>query len=173
VDTDDPKNVTNILCKTMTEDSGTWKALAYLEECKSQYSGFDYHVCCYDKEGMPNSILWMDSQMPSNLIHLGDILCLDVQKHQYNCSGFPYCSPIAKDGDFHAAQCAESIIVEKTDEVYAWILKSMKALEPRWDMSKLWIIFGDQHVSRVILQKLNIEESGTLCGDYYHLYNKV
>jgi hypothetical protein len=44
VDTDDPiihKNVTNILRKIMTEDLGTWKALAYLEECKSQYPGFD------------------------------------------------------------------------------------------------------------------------------------
>jgi hypothetical protein len=29
--------------------------------------------------------------------------------------------------------------------VYAWILKSMKDVEPRWDMSKLRIIFGDQH----------------------------
>ena len=125
VNTDDPiirKNVTNILRKIMTEDSGTWKALAYLQECKSQYPGFDYRVH-YDKDGMPTSILWMDSRMRSNLIRFGDILCLDVQKRQYNRSGFPYCSPVAKDDDFHAAQCAESIIVEETDEVYAWILK--------------------------------------------------
>jgi hypothetical protein len=88
VDTDDPiiqKNVTNILRNNMTEDSGTWKALAYLEECKTQYQGFDFRVC-YDKEGMPNSILWMDSRMRSNLIRFGDIICLDVQKRQYNCS---------------------------------------------------------------------------------------
>jgi hypothetical protein len=57
--------------------------------------------------------------------------------------------------------------------VYAWILKSMKDVEPRWDMSKLRIIFGDQHVSTVLLQKLNIQESCTLRGDYYHIYNKV
>jgi hypothetical protein len=135
----------------MTRDLGTWKALAYLEECKSQYLGFDFRVH-YDKEGMPNSILWMDSRtMRSNPIRFGDILCLDVQKCQYNCSGFPYCSPVAKDDDFHAAQCAKSRIVDETDEVYAWILKSMKDVEPRWDMSKLQIIFGDQHVNTVLI----------------------
>ncbi len=49
----------------------------------------------------------------------------------------------------------------------------MKDVEPRWDMSKLRIIFGDQHISTILLEKLNIQESCTLQGDYYHLYNKV
>jgi hypothetical protein len=93
------------------------------------------------------------------------LLCLNVQKRQYNHSGFPYCSPVAKDNNFRAAQTTESIIIEETEEVYAWILKSMKDIEPRWDMSKNRIHFGDQHVSTVLLQKLNIQESCTLQGD--------
>jgi hypothetical protein len=70
VDTDDPiirKNVTNILRKIMTEDSGTWKALAYLEECKSQYPGFDFCVC-YDSEGKEIGFIWkhLDCQNQAN-----------------------------------------------------------------------------------------------------------
>jgi hypothetical protein len=50
VDTSDPiirKNVTNILHKIMTEDSGTWKALAYFEECKLQYPGFEVLISMF------------------------------------------------------------------------------------------------------------------------------
>jgi hypothetical protein len=66
VDTDDPiihKNVTNILRKIMTEDLGTWKALAYLEECKSQYPGFDFRVH-YNKESI-RCLAWCE---PTHLI---------------------------------------------------------------------------------------------------------
>ena len=46
-------------------------------------------------------------------------------------------------------------------------------MEPSWSLKDIRLIFADQFVTNSLLVKLGIENSCTLRGDYYHLYNEV
>ena len=175
VDTDDPmitKNINHILRKVMKEDSGTWKAIDYLRELKRINPNLDFKVA-YDSDGAPEGILWMTKVMRTNVIRYGDIISLDMQKRQYNRMGFPFCSPVCKDGENNVVPAAESIVIEESDSMYIWIFKAMQEIEPRWDIRNLRYIFADQGIGKNVLSKLKIDQTCTLRGDYYHLYTQV
>ena len=175
VDTDDPlisKNINYILRKVMKEDSGTWKAIDYLRELKKVDRDLNFRVA-YDSDGAPEGILWMTKMMRTNVIKYGDIISLDMQKRQYNRMGFPFCSPVCKDGENNVAPAAESIVIEESDSMYIWIFKAMQEIEPRWDIRNLRYIFADQGIGKKVLSQLKIDQSCTLRGDYYHLYTLV
>jgi hypothetical protein len=52
----------------------------------------------------------------------GTVLCLDVQKQQYNSSGRPYIAPCVEDNEMKVAVAAESIVTEENREYYVCIL---------------------------------------------------
>ena len=48
----------------------------------------------------------------------------------------------------------------------------MQALEPRWSLSNIQIIYGDGLVSQKLITNLGIAETCLLHGDFYHLYKE-
>ena len=98
---------------------------------------------------------------------------LDAQQRQFNSSGFPYISPVLHDDEGKIAQGAESIVIEESHEVYAWVLTEMARLEPRFRLDKIRIIFADMGITNTLLHKLSIHDTCLLRCDYWHLMNKV
>ena len=72
-------NFLAILRKVMQDDSGTWKAIGYLNELKIKMPGTDFRVR-YDECHLPDAIVWMTPFMKNNLVRYGDVLYLDAQK---------------------------------------------------------------------------------------------
>jgi hypothetical protein len=58
--------------------------------------------------------------------------------------------------------------VEESTDSYHWILQLMQEMEPRWNVSKLQILFGDHKVTSSLMASLGIQETCLLRGDYYH-----
>ena len=172
---DDPfvdQNFTAMLRKIMQEDSGTWEAVGLMDKLKVSSPGFDYRIK-KDTNGLPTGIMYMTAQMRTHARRYGSVLCLDAQKRQYNSSGWPYIAPVVKDNEMKVAVAAESIVTEETHEYYIWILQCMVQIEPRFQLCDVRIIFADQKITPTVLNKLGIESTCTLCGDFYHLLHEV
>ena len=71
------------------------------------------------------------------------------------------------------SQGCEAIVIEESIEMYAWILKEMNRLEPRFHLNKIRYIFSDQKVTNSLLIQLGIEKSCTLRCDCWHMMNEV
>jgi hypothetical protein len=171
MDLDDPivhENFTEILRKVMQEDSGTWDALRYLDLIKGRHPGFDFRIKL-DSHGRPEAIMWMFPHQRRNLLRFGHNLFLDGQKRQYNTYGWPYIGPVVKDAEMMVQTCAESICIEESNRIYAWVLKSMSEIESAFELKNVRIIFADQLISDAVLVELGMKETCTLRCDYYHL----
>ena len=68
---------------------------------------------------------------------------------------------------------AEYIVVEESLKTYKWVLESMCDMEPRFDLSNIKIIFGDQLITHGLLVSLGIRDTCLLRPDFYHLTNEV
>jgi hypothetical protein len=174
-DLDDPfikQNISLMLRRIMAEDSGTWEAITFMDDLKVAAPGFDYRIM-KDEEGRPIGLMYMTAQMRYHARRYGTVICLDAQKRQYNSSGWPYIAPVVKDNEMKVAVAAESIVTEETHGFYIWILQSMAAIEPRFKLSDIRIVFADQKITPTVLQDLGIEDTCILRGDFYHLLNEV
>ena len=67
----------------------------------------------------------------------------------------------------------ESIIMEGSHETYAWVLKSVLKMEPKYFTAELHLIFADQKITPRFLHDMGIQDSCTLCGDNHHLLDEV
>jgi hypothetical protein len=172
---DDPmqkQNLTALLRTAMQNGQETWDALGYLREIKKTNPGFDFRVK-YDAFKRPEGLCWMLPEMRCDLLRFGNILFLDSQKRQYNSYGWPYIGPVVKDSEMQVRCVAESIIVEESHRMYVWVTEMLADMEPRYKLSSIKIIFGDQALTDGILVDLGIKETCTLRGDYHHLINEV
>jgi hypothetical protein len=113
--------------------------------------------------------MWMFPHQQRNLLRYGHTLFLDGQKKQFNEFGWPYIGPVIKDSEFKVQTCAESICIEESIKVYAWIVKSMCEIESRFNILDFRIIYADQLISDAVLVELGIQDTCTLRCDYYHL----
>jgi len=168
---DDPLIRTNfnaMLHEIMAEDSTTWEALAFVRRCKRNMIGFDFRIRL-DAKHRPNGLVYMTPMMRSNLLRFGDILFLDAQKRGHNSYNWPYIGPVIKDHNLKIGLVAESIVIAEDLDTYAWILRSMSEMEPRWKLADIRVIFGDQFITPTLLINLGIQNSCLLRGDYYHL----
>ena len=156
----------------MQEDSSTWDALRFLDQMKATNPGFDFRVK-YDAHGRPEGVCWMLPEMRSDLLRFGNCLFLDSQKRQFNTVGWPYIGPVIKDSEMQVRCVAESICVEESHRMYVWITQMLVQMEPRFNVTSVKIIFGDQALTDQILYDLGIEDTCILRGDYYHLINEV
>ena len=84
-----------------------------------------------------------------------------------------YIGPALKDNDMKVCLGAESIVVEESLNSYKWVLESMCQMEPRFHLSQVRIIFGDQLISQGLLVSMGIEDTCLLRPDFYHLTNEV
>jgi hypothetical protein len=166
------QNLTALLRKVMQEDSSTWDALRFLDQMKESNPGFDYRVK-YDAFGRPEAVCWMLPEMRSDLLRFGNCLFLDSQKRQYNTVGWPYIGPVVKDSEMQVRCVAESICLEESHRMYVWIILMLVEMEPRFTLSFIDIIFGDQGLTDQILIDLGISLTCILRGDYHHLINEV
>lgn len=172
---DDPllqQNVTNLLRHILSTDAGTWHAISFLEKIKVASPGFDFRLK-RDDNGSPEGVCWITPEMRSDLLRYGSILFLDAQKKQYNSLGWPYIGPCVKDCDMKVRVVTECLIVGETHEAYIWVMEQIVDMEPRFELGGIKLIFADQFLSEKLLLHLNIAETCTLRGDYYHLLNEV
>jgi hypothetical protein len=175
IDLDQPithQNYTTMLRRCMQEGSSTWVALKFLDELKVTLPGFDYRMK-RTIDGYPEGIVWMTPEMKKNICRYGQVLFLDGQKRQYNRMNWPYIGPALKDNEMKVCLGAESIVVEESLKTYKWVLESMCDMEPRFDLSNIKIIFGDQLITHGLLVSLGIRDTCLLRPDFYHLTNEV
>ena len=95
------------------------------------------------------------------------------EKNQYNIVNWPYCGIIIKDHEMRIGLVCEFLGIGEDLDAYAWIIRMLAIMEPRWLVSNLKIIFGDQLITDGLLNRLDIKHTCLLRGDYYHLMNEV
>ena len=164
-------NLNDMYRKVMENDSNTWSALQFLNQCKKTINGFDFRIL-RGKAGNPTALLYMTSRMRYNLIRYGNIIFLDAQKRKYNTLNWPYIGPVIKNSDNRIGVTCEAIVTSEDNDTYAWVFKSMVSIEPRWSLKKLQILYGDKLITKKLLNNLNIESTCILHGDYYHLFKE-
>ena len=92
----------------MVNDDATWTALSYLQECKNTLPDFDYQIH-YGLDGLPDCIMYITSEMRSNLLRYGDIFFLDAQKRAFNATGWPYIGMALFNNKMMVCVCCEAI----------------------------------------------------------------
>jgi hypothetical protein len=95
-------------------------------------------------------------------------------KKEYNELVWPYIGPKVKDGEMKIWQVAKCIGIEEKLDVYQFVVQSLASIETNWSLEKLWIIFGDQFLTKARLENPGIVQTCTLkwC-DYHHIVNKA
>ena len=96
-----------------------------------------------------------------------------MKKTQYNIVNWPYCGIVIKDHEMRIGLVCEFLGIGEDLDAYAWIIRMLAIMEPRWLVSNLKIIFGDQLITDGLLNRLDIKHTCLLRGDYYHLMNEV
>ena len=156
----------------MLNDDTTWKALSYLQKCKNELPGFDYQIH-YAKDGKPDGLMHMTLEMKHNLLRYGDVMFLDAQMRAFNKLGWPYVGLSLRNNDNQVCVCCEGILNGETNDFYTWMIQTLAILENRWNVANIQMIFADGAITNALLVNLNIEETCTLHGDYYHLFKEV
>lgn len=171
-DPESTKVLTSLLRKVMQEDGSTWEAIRYLDELKIPNPGLDYRIKL-DSHGRPEAVCYILPEMRQDLLRFGDSLFLDSQKRQFNSMNWPYIAPCVKDQDMKVRVVCESICVEESTRMYSWVVKMLNEMEPRFQLSNIRFIFGDQGITQSLLETLGIDQSCTLRGDFHHLIDEV
>ena len=165
-------NYLSVLRDVMQNGTTTWHALGFLRKMQSIQPGLSYRLR-YDENQLPDAIMWMTPDMKNNLIRYGDVMFLDAQKNEYNHFGWPYIGITLMNGSNRICVCTEAIVTSEDLNVYAWILKTMSELVPRFSLSRIRIIFGDQFLKASLIERLGISDTVTLRCDYWHMKNQV
>jgi hypothetical protein len=171
-DPESTKVLTSLLRKVMQEDGSTWEAMRYLDELKIPNPGLDYRIKL-DSHGRPEAVCYILPKMRQDLLRFGDSLFLDSQKRQFNSMNWPYIGPCVKDQDMKVRVVCESICVEESTRMYAWVVRMLNEMEPRFSLHNIRLIFGDQGITQTLLETLGIDQSCTLRGDFHHLIDEV
>ena len=175
INTDDPivkVNLRELFQNIIQEDNNSWKAISLLKLTKETCLGFDYRIH-YNDDGVPDGFMWMSPGMRNDLIPFHDIFYLDAQCRQLNKSMFPYISPIVTNSENQLAQTSEGLFIEEFIPCYTWVFKMMSEMEPKFQLRKIRIIFGDGKITNKLLDNLGIDQACILHGDYYHLIDEV
>ena len=115
----------------------------------------------------------MTPMMRWNLLRYGVILFLDMKKNQYNVFNWPYCGIVIKYHKMMIGLVCEFLGIGEDLDAYAWIIRMLAVMEPRWCLPSIKIIFGDQLITDGLLNRLDIKHTCLLRGDYYHLMREV
>jgi hypothetical protein len=165
LDMDDPVlqvNLRNLLEKCMLEDSSTWRAVSFLESTRDIVQRFEFAIQP-NSEGAPIAALWMTKRMHADLLRFCDTMFLDAQQRQ--CM-------VDSEGTLLCQGC-ECLCLTESNDFYVWILQTMQKLEPRFNPSKIRIIFADMKGTDTLLSKLGIQDSCSLRCDMWHMMNEV
>ena len=160
------------VAKSLISSDGTWLAIQYLEELMKECPGVDYRIC-NSKLGKPNAICWMTPRMRNDLIRYGTVFSLDGKKKQYNKFNWPYIGPVVKDYKNRVRVVCESLLVSEDEDGYVFVLNSLAKMEPRWSLQSLRFIFADHLFQPKVIERLGIQKTCNLRGDYHHLIREV
>ena len=166
-------NFNVIMKRIIEEDNTTWEAFAFLKECKMTMPGFDFRIKLDKSTKRPIALVFLTAEGRKNLLRYPNIIFTDAQNREHNNFGWPYIALVVKDMDMKIAVTCEALAITEDLETYSWILRSQADMEPRWKLSDLKIIFGDQRITTTLLNMLKIEDTCLLRGDYYHLMKEV
>jgi hypothetical protein len=72
---------------------------------------------------------------------------------------WPYIGPCVKDQDMKVCVVTESIRVDESMRMYAWVVQMMHAMEPCFSLSQICLIFGDQGITQSLLETLGMKQS--------------
>jgi hypothetical protein len=102
------------------------------------------------------------------------VIFLDAQCRQFNVHHFPY-SIVTINTEKQICNGCEALSIKKQTDTYhgQMIDALLKRMEPRWDPSSDWLLFGDMKVMQGILLDLTGTDCCLLCGDMWHLVNEV
>lgn len=73
-----------------------------------------------------------------NAIRFGSLLALDMQHRQHNDQNWPYFAPVIKDGDLSIGVICEAVVITENHGSYAWVLKKMSEMEPRFELKNIF-----------------------------------
>ena len=121
-------------------DSHNGKVVSYLEKMKLDMASFDFKIY-YNKDDLPDAIVFTTHGMRRNLIRFGDVLFLDSQQ-RYLKNGWPYIGPIIMTNKNKVGLTCEAVVLSESNEKYAWILKAQAVMEPRRNPSNIRLIFA-------------------------------
>jgi hypothetical protein len=110
----------------------------FLETLQKMISGFVFSVR-FDYQGLPDAFMYMTPRMRMDLVQFGDVIFLNAQHQQFKSLGSPYISPVLHVDKGKIAQGAESIVIEESHEIYAWVLSKMARLELWFRLDQIWI----------------------------------
>ena len=82
-----------------------------------------------------------------------------MKKNQYNIVNWPYCGIVIKDHEMRIGLVCEFLGIGEDLDAYAWIIRMLAIMEPRWLVSNLKIIFGDQLITDGLLNRLDIKHT--------------
>jgi len=165
-------NYHELLRKCLEGGLVSFQTFKCLEEVKKCVKGFDFCVR-QDGSGRPTAVVVMTPEMRENSCKHGKLICLDAQRRQQNEHGWPYIGPVSFDNNKQMVILAECACFAETNETYAWILRAMQEMEPRFKMCNITMMFSDEGVTVGLLQKLGIKDSCMLCADEWHMMNEV
>ena len=124
-------------------------------ECKRTISGF-YFRYKLDANKCLDGLVFMTPRNRYNLIPFGKKYFLDTQNRRMNKFCWSYIGPSIKNGGNKVDIVCESIVTGETVPFYAWILKMIEEIEPRWKVSHIKLIFADNFIADELLSSLGI-----------------
>ena len=68
---------------------------------------------------------------------------------------------------------SRTIVISEDINTYAWVIKMMMEMEPRWSISNIRLMFADNFITPQLLTKLIMNDTFPLRFDHYHIINKV
>jgi hypothetical protein len=161
-------NFGTLLEGCLQNSDSTWRALAFLQNCKVKLPGFDFDLQ-KEPDGRPIFISWMFPENRVNLLRFGDIMFLDMRMSTVNKMGFPYYALTMIDQNRRPTVGLECLVCRESLDNYRRGLFSAQRLEPRWKISGLRIMCADQFMQQSLLHDVGIGESCLLRGDPHHL----
>jgi hypothetical protein len=165
------QNLTALLRKVMQEDSSTWDALGFLDQTKKANPALIIEsnmmllvdpkpsVGCYPRCAVIFYVLESASSWTVRNDKTTPLTGLTLVL----LSRIPKCKFVVL---LRASVLKRAI-------VYIWIILMLVKMEPRFTLSFIDIIFGNQGLTDPILIDLDIVSTCILRGNYHHLINKV
>ena len=108
----------------MKNDTTTWKALVFLEEYEKRLPNFHY-VVHYVPDSLPDTIMYMTSEMINNLIRYEDIMHLDAQMRAFNQMCWHYIRIVLMNNLKMICLCCEAIVIGETLDMYVWLIRTI------------------------------------------------
>ena len=168
----DRELVQNVLFNLMTKTGNLADVMHLFGEMQSSNPTFKFSVK-RAPGGSPEAICWCTAEMRRDLLRFSDMLYIDMRKTCVNDVGWNYFGPTVLDENLKVRVVAECLCCTEDLGMYAWGLSNLEVFEPLYSLKLTRFMFADNLVTDNLLRQLNILETCTLRGDFWHLTKEV